>query len=33
MSAAPEIEVWALFPCLDIRSREEATREAVVLIL
>ena len=33
MSAAPETDVWALLPCLDIRRREEARREAVVLML
>ena len=33
MSAAPETEVCARFPCLDIKSREEAMSEAVVLIL
>ena len=33
MSAAPETEVCARLPCLDIKSREEAMSEAVVLIL
>ena len=33
MSAAPETDVWARLPCLDIRSREEAMSEAVVLML
>ena len=33
MSAAPEIDVCARLPCLDIKSKEEAMREAVVLIL
>ena len=33
ISAAPETEVCARFPCLDIKSREEAMSEAVVLIL
>ena len=33
MSAAPETEVCARLPCLDIRSREEAMSEAVVLML
>ena len=33
MSAAPETEVCARLPCLDIISKAEAMSEAVVLIL
>ncbi len=33
MSAAPETEVCARLPCLDIKSRDEAMSEAVVLML
>ena len=33
MSAAPETDVCARLPCLDIKSREEAMSEAVVLML
>ncbi len=33
MSAAPETEVCARLPCLEIKSSDEAMSEAVVLIL
>lgn len=32
-SAEPDLEVEARFPCLAIRSKEEATMEAVVEML
>ena len=32
-SAEPDLEVLALFPCLEIRRREEARMEEVVLML
>ena len=33
MSAAPETEVCALLPCFDMSRKEEAIKEAVVLML
>ena len=33
ISAAPETDVCALLPCFDISSKEEAIKDAVVLML